>query len=641
MNIANELTHLMTQFAANDIGHANEKTTYGMVDGKVVTREQSSNWGGRLFGTKAGQADIAANRAARQRLIDGLLKTFNCSAAELEQKLGEDVLKLSDFGLDAQGHVTASHPLTARRISAILTKVNTLTDGAVNSKREIALANFAHDATSTGPEGRKIREAVAQWRLYLPASTDREIALLAYAQIKNPDLSGKAFIDKCVNDYDLGFDEADRLRSVFNTKDSTIANLVFMKGVRGEGQFDTSADNVPVPPDVLQIAQQQITDHVNADANAAEPQYGTKKGLVDINRGWGVTINGTVVNPVGKHNAFDDVVKLTAAYDNAFGNGVSDKMKKAVESLLTQSTPTLFLATTDGGGYNDEHPGVARISFFDGDLDDRGFDAGYTVERKEDGSYRVTMDIRRNGVTGFYRSQNGKVVERPLDPNDTESFVSHHLVIDLKEVNGEIKVGLSNSTSSWDLSKEISIAEFTSKVMANVEKLWDHGFDMLMVELDSRKFPENEYGTMRPSQDDLMAYLKDPEVREDFMKSARTLAKSVKTPLTTKPQMMIINKFLESYQKRDDVKASAKGFSDAHSAAYFLRQAAYRAIKSGFNGLSVDKIDDFGARLEVALCRPENHARGAKFHEETKKLSSSALAQYFKDHAEELLRLAA
>lgn len=95
---------------------------------------QGRQW--KALGTRS-QAFKQANTTARQALVDALCTEFGGVDFQRLPEGVRKILKLNDFAFDAQGKVTSGRPLTARRVMAIATSLQSL-----NEAEKAQLANL-------------------------------------------------------------------------------------------------------------------------------------------------------------------------------------------------------------------------------------------------------------------------------------------------------------------------------------------------------------------------------------------------------------------------------------------------------------------------------------------------------------------
>ena len=121
-------------------------------------------YGGRLSALGRSKIEKAANNAMRTELLRALGEAFNMQVMtdsdgkarftrdflrKLERVIGSD-FKRDDFTLDAEGYVCSGRPLTARRIKAILSKVEVASLDS-NGKTEAASTGKSVGTGKTGP----------------------------------------------------------------------------------------------------------------------------------------------------------------------------------------------------------------------------------------------------------------------------------------------------------------------------------------------------------------------------------------------------------------------------------------------------------------------------------------------------------
>lgn len=129
-------TSAMNAFRAIDCSNANAKVELQGKNGEIQIK---GDYKGPLSALKRTTAEKNNNNKVRTQLLESLAKTFGMNLRydsskqpifdqsflnALTHLLGKDVFKCSDFGITDKGEVSSGKPLTARRISAILAKVD-------------------------------------------------------------------------------------------------------------------------------------------------------------------------------------------------------------------------------------------------------------------------------------------------------------------------------------------------------------------------------------------------------------------------------------------------------------------------------------------------------------------------------------
>ena len=115
-------------------------------DGAV---EQNGIYTGKLSAIRRSPLDCDRNNAMRTALLNALGDAFSCSGllndnkdrfsaafmSKLERLIGSDFNR-SDFGVNKQGYVKSGRPLTARRITAILSHIDRVDQAGRNMDRQ-------------------------------------------------------------------------------------------------------------------------------------------------------------------------------------------------------------------------------------------------------------------------------------------------------------------------------------------------------------------------------------------------------------------------------------------------------------------------------------------------------------------------
>lgn len=140
---------------------------------KTCEVELAGTYNGPLSALKRTNAEKNNNNAVREQLLKSLADTFDLNVAydknqkpifsedllhTLESRLGKEVFKRSDFGLK-EGRVSSGKPLTARRVAAILDKIEQFSTNLKNlnypiiakCEQKCAEMNLSLNANNTSP----------------------------------------------------------------------------------------------------------------------------------------------------------------------------------------------------------------------------------------------------------------------------------------------------------------------------------------------------------------------------------------------------------------------------------------------------------------------------------------------------------
>lgn len=126
----------MNAFKKVDLSNAN--AMLGLQNKTGGIQLTGKDYTGALSALKRTTIERNNNNHVRTQLLESLGKTFGMELSKgdnkqtifdstfldtLENLLGKEVFKRSDFGINSKGEVTSGKPLTARRVQAILSKV--------------------------------------------------------------------------------------------------------------------------------------------------------------------------------------------------------------------------------------------------------------------------------------------------------------------------------------------------------------------------------------------------------------------------------------------------------------------------------------------------------------------------------------
>ena len=147
------------QSQGNGDGIVNLRTGTGEGDGTSQLTINGEYYRINVFRGLRSQQVVDSNRNVRDALLKNLRETFGLQddagyMDKLKRMLGDDILKSEDFGLDAEGRVRASCPLTERRISAIVGRVKELASPAVTICRDAMTKKCVDEFVAGVKQGR-------------------------------------------------------------------------------------------------------------------------------------------------------------------------------------------------------------------------------------------------------------------------------------------------------------------------------------------------------------------------------------------------------------------------------------------------------------------------------------------------------